>query len=216
VEKAGLVSALLRTVKAGAPVGPIVLSAGAPVSGAVRRPDGRSPAAGALVRLEGRAMTRWVETGMDGSFTIPDAPKGTVTVVADAAGAGYFEQAGVALPLAQGRCSRWSSGRHRPWWDEPWMRDRSPGAANQDRASHCRPTPYDAIRSGRNLCPAGPAAGVMANARGRAAIRPWTHARVPLQSAERKKLDIPLVLGASLSGRVTDENGQPVANARGR
>ena len=71
-------------MKAGSLGSPLALARGAPVSGRVRAVDGRSPAAGALVRLEGRVATRWVETGKDGSFTIANAPAGVVTVEANA------------------------------------------------------------------------------------------------------------------------------------
>ena len=216
VEKAGLVTAQLRAVKGGALAGGIVLAAGAPVSGTVLRPDGRSPAAGALVRLEGRAPTRWVETGANGSFAIPDAPKGAVTVVADAGDAGYTEKEGVSLPLAQGtalavvlRPPSVLTGRAVDAKTlRPVPRARIElSAATRHRATRSAPDGTYALRT----VPPG-AWQLRAD---EPQYVPWTHARVSLRSGETKKLDIPLVLGASISGKVTDENGQPVADAKG-
>jgi hypothetical protein len=77
--------------------------AGAPVAGAVLRAD-RRPAALALVRLEVRGhATRWVETDAEGKFTIPHAPSGRASLVADGGDAGFVVKPDVRLPLASGK-----------------------------------------------------------------------------------------------------------------
>jgi len=216
VEKTGLLVAQYTGVKAGALRAPIVLTAGAPVSGVVRKSDGTSPSAGALVRLEGHVITRWVEAGENGAFTITNAPVGTVTVVADAGEAGYLEQSEVKLPLAQGSALALV------------LQPPSALVGRTLDAKTGRPVPRTRIevRGG------GKSRATRSGTDGTYALRSlpprswqvradepryvaWTHANVPVRAAETKKLDIPLVLGASFSGRVTDEDGQPVANAKG-
>ncbi len=216
VDKAGRLVARLTGVKAGTLATPVVLGAGAPVSGTVRRPDGKSPAAGALVRLEGRVTTRWVEAGPDGSFAIANAPAGAVTVVADLGEAGYLEQPAVRLPLAQdkglalvlqppsslvGRTLDAKSGRPVP---RTRVEARAAGTLRQTRSG---PDGSFALRG------LPPRSWQLRADEPR--YVPWTHAGVSVRPGETKTLDVPLVLGASISGRVTDENGQPVANAAG-
>jgi hypothetical protein len=99
VEKDGFLTVRLTGVRAGSLPAPVVLGGGVPVAGSVRSVGGKAPAAGALVRLEGRVTTRWVVTAADGSFTVPNAPAGTVMAVADAGEGGYVEQGSVPLPL---------------------------------------------------------------------------------------------------------------------
>lgn len=215
-EKPGLLAAQQVGVRARQLPAPIVLAAGAPVTGLVRKTDGKSPAAGALVRLEGRVTTRWVEAGADGAFTIANAPAGTVTAVADAGEAGFLEQGAVKLPLVQGttlvlvlqpssalvgRTVDARTGR-------PVPRTRvEVHAGGKSRTARSGPDGFFGMRG-------LPSRSWQLRADEPRYV-PWTHANVPVWPGETKKLDIPLVLGASLSGRVTDENNQPVANARG-
>ncbi|MBZ5590239.1 MAG: carboxypeptidase regulatory-like domain-containing protein, partial [Acidobacteriia bacterium] len=215
VEKAGRLIAQQTGVRAGSLGAPIVLSRGAPVSGTVRTSDGR-PMAGTLVRLEGRVATRWVETGADGSFTIPNAPAGAFTAVADGGETGYVERAGVRLPLTQGtslalvlkppsalvgRALDAMSGRPVP---RATIEVRAAGRARTTRSLP------DGSYALRGLPP-----GSWRLRADEPRFVPWTQANVSLRAGETKKLDIPLVMGASLAGRVTDEDGRAVANARG-
>jgi len=102
VEQKGYAPVSEANVRAGGAHKPFVLAPGVTFAGTVKPLPGKS-AAGVLVRVEGRAETRWVETGADGSFTIPNAPEGTVKLVADAGETGYGEQPGLVLPLAEGK-----------------------------------------------------------------------------------------------------------------
>jgi large repetitive protein len=217
VDKAGLLVARRAGAKGGALRTPIALSAGVAVTGVVRKPDRTAPAPGTLVRAEGAVTTRWVETGADGSFTIPNAPSGTVALVADAGEGGYVERRGVKLPLAPGQALSLAllpssalagrtvdakSGRAVP---RTRVELRSAG---QRRATRSGP---DGSYAFRGLPPE--------SWRVRAdepRYVPWTHAGLAVRPGETRKLDIPLVLGATLSGRVSDEAGQPIAGALGR
>jgi protocatechuate 3,4-dioxygenase beta subunit len=71
-------------VRSGALSRPVVLALGLVRRGTVVLPDRRTPAAGALVRFEGRTRTRWVETRPDGTFVLDGAPRETGALVADA------------------------------------------------------------------------------------------------------------------------------------
>ncbi len=216
VDTPGLLVARRTGVKAGAIQAPIVLSPGVPAAGVVRKPDGRSPAPGTLVRVEGPVTTRWVEAAQDGSFMIPNAPTGAVAIVADAGEDGYLEQRAVRLPLATGKALTLvlqpssalvgrtvdaKTGRPVP---RTKIELRAPGTVRTGRSGP------DGTYALRGLPPQ--------SWRVRAdepRYVPWVHATLVVRPGETKKLDIPLVLGATLSGRATDENGQPVSGASG-
>jgi protocatechuate 3,4-dioxygenase beta subunit len=215
-QKAGLLVTRRTHIKAGALGAPIVLSPGVPVTGVVRKTDGKSPAPGALVRVEGAVTTRWVETAKDGSFTVENAPPGTVALVADAGEGGYLEQSGVRLPVAEGKA--------------PTLVLRPPSALTGRTvdAKTGRPVPRTKIevRTARKVrttrsAPDGTyALHALPPEKWRVrADEPhhvlWIHANVSVRPGETKKLDIPLVLGATLTGRVTDETGQPIVGATG-
>lgn len=214
-ENPKLLGARRTGVRAGALQVPIVLGPGVSVTGVVRKSDGRSAAVGALVRVEGSVTTRWVETGADDAFTIPNAPVGAVATVADAGETGYVEQRGVKLPLAQATALTLT------------LRPPSALVGRTVDAKTGQPVPRTKIemRAASNVRTARSAPD------GTYALRafppetwhlradepryvPWIHASVPVRPGETRKLDIPLVLGATLAGRVADENGQAVAGAR--
>ncbi|HSB37012.1 MAG TPA: carboxypeptidase-like regulatory domain-containing protein, partial [Thermoanaerobaculia bacterium] len=88
--------------RSGAFSGRITLAPGVAIAGRVKPLKGRS-AAGAVVRVEGAVATRWFAVSEDGSFAMSDAPRGKVSLVADAGDAGWGEAAGVVLPLPEGR-----------------------------------------------------------------------------------------------------------------
>ncbi|MBZ5637619.1 MAG: carboxypeptidase regulatory-like domain-containing protein [Acidobacteriia bacterium] len=216
VERVGLQAGRVTQVKAGTLARPIVLGRGVSVSGIVRKADRVSPAAGALVRVEARVATRWVETESDGRFTLTDAPTGAVTVIADDGETGYVEQGGVKLPLVDGK---------------PLALVLEPPATLLGRtvdAKSGRPVPRTRIEvrsAGRKrVARSGPDGAYALRALpprswSLRADEPryvvWTRRSVPLAVGETKKVDVPLVLGATLSGRVIDSDGKPVADARG-
>ena len=62
----------------------MTLALGQVLRGTVTLADRRTPAAGALVRFEGRTQTtRWVETRADGTFLVDGAPREAGSLVAD-------------------------------------------------------------------------------------------------------------------------------------
>jgi protocatechuate 3,4-dioxygenase beta subunit len=216
VNKPGLLVARRTNVKAGALQTPIVLSTGVPVAGVVKKTDGTSPAPGALVRVEGAVTTRWVETAEDGSFTIPNAPAGAVAVVADAGEGGYVEHRGLTLPLPEGKALT--------------LVLRPPSAITgrtvDAKTGRVVPRAKIELRGGGNLRIARSGPDGTYALRGLPpqtwSVRadepryvPWIHSGLAVHAGENKKLDIPLVLGAILTGRVTDENGLPIAGAIG-
>jgi Carboxypeptidase regulatory-like domain len=96
----GLATLRVSGLRAGALAKPLVLSRGLSLGGLVVRSDGKTPAAGVLVRFEGPASTRWVETAADGSFRLTDVPAGVGRLTADAGTLGRGERAAVRAPSA--------------------------------------------------------------------------------------------------------------------
>lgn len=209
---AGFAPARVRNAKPGALPRAISLEPGLSLSGAVRRKDGR-PAAKALVRWEGNdAESRWVETGEDGSFRLADLPKRRGTVVADG-GEDGFAEAGGATPGSA----------------EPLVLSLAPPAILEGRtldASTLKPVPRVRLEvasgSGRFTARTGPDGRYRLRGLrpGGATVRaeeprhvPWTRRSVPIEKGATRTLDVLLTRGATLSGRVVDEDGRPVAGA---
>ena len=89
----------MPTSREGALPRPIALQPGLSLSGVVRA--AAKPAKGVLVRFEGKADSRWVETGADGSFRLADLPAGGGgSLVADGGEQGMAELRGLSLPEA--------------------------------------------------------------------------------------------------------------------
>ena len=216
VAKAGMAAMQVAGAKGGALAKPLVLGAAAPISGIVRQSDGKSPANGVLVRVDRRAASGWVETGADGSFTVSDAPSGVVTLIADAGELGYVALPEIALPLAAGKTLTLV------------LRPPATLAGRTLDAKTSRPVPRAKVelRSGALVRTArsGPDGAYSIRAVPPGAWRVavdephyvrWTQASLILRAGESRRLDVPLVLGAMISGRVTDEQGKPVASAAG-
>ncbi len=215
VSKKGFAPLANANARAGALAKPVVLAPSVPLSGVVRPLAGKS-AVGTLVRFNGPAETRWVETAEDGGFTIPDVPAGKGTLVADAGDAGWGEVAGVTVPLAEGK--------------KLVVALVAPAALDGRvvDAKTLRPVPrakVDArdgafvrtVRSGPDgrYRLAGLPPRTFRISVDEPRYVPFAKSDVALASSEARKLDAPLTLAASISGRVTDEGGAPVAGARG-
>ena len=214
IEKGGFAPQVETLPRAGVLGKPVVLAAGAALTGRVTGRGGAG-AAGALVRFEGRAESRWAEAAPDGTFTIPDAPEGKGTLVADAGDAGWGERTGLVLPLAEGKSASVTlspsaslSGRV---VDGKTLRGIPRAKVEVRHGSSVR-----TVRSGPDgsyrIAPLPPRTARMSVDEPR--YVPFRRS-VEIGSGEAKKLDAPLVLGASMTGRVTDENGLPVADAQG-
>jgi len=212
VRAAGFAPARVRNAKPGALPREISLEPGHSLSGVVRKKDGR-PAAKALVRWEGGdAESRWVETGVDGSFRLADLPKRRGTVVADG-GEDGFAEAGGAMPGSA----------------EPLVLSLAPPAILEGRtldASTLKPVSRVRLEVasgfGRFTARTGPDGRyrVRGLRPGSATVRaeeprhvPWTRHSVPVEKGATRTLDVLLTRGATLSGRVVDEDGRPVAGA---
>lgn len=210
----GLAPAHLTGARGGAQGRAIALVAGTSLSGSVKKRDGK-PAAGAFVRYEADGLeTRWVETGADGAFRLADLPARRGSIVADAGEDGFAEavsitpgpgRTSVALVLApptvlEGRTLDVATLKVVPrvkltvssGWGRSLTRS---GADGRYRLKGLRP--------------------------GDATVRAdeprhvvWTRSRVTLEKGVAKTLDVPLTRGASLSGRVVDEDGRPVPDAK--
>ena len=214
VEAAGLAPARVAEAKGGAQGRAIALVAGTALSGSVKKRDGK-PAAGVLVRYEADGLeTRWVETGADGAFRLADLPSRRGSVVADAGDDGFAEAA--SITPAPGRA--------------PLALVLAPPTVLEGRTLDVAtlkvvPRVKLAVTAGDGIRVARSGADGRYRLRG---LRPgevsvradeprhvlWTRARVPLEKGATKTLDVPLTRGASLSGRVVDEDGRPVPDAK--
>lgn len=215
VYRSGLAPASASGVRAGT-ARPLALSAGFPVAGVVRDATKR-PVADALVRLESvRAATRWVLTDASGAFSIPNAAEGRGALVVDAGDAGFATRPDVKLPLAEGRSLAVTLA----------VPASLAGRVVEDKSG--RPVPRAKLLVKGNAfarlvrtAPDGTYAlkGVPPETYrltvDEARHVPWVQAALKLAPGESRRLDIALTPGATLTGKVVDEAGAPVASARG-
>jgi large repetitive protein len=199
-------------VRAGALARPIVLALGQAVRGSVALPDRRTPAGGALVRFEGRTQTtRWTEARPDGTFLLEGVPREAGSLVVDGGARGRGE-----LPLAAG------SG------EAPAL-VLAPTASIAGRvvdADSARP--LGGVRvvarvagGGAHVARSGPDGRYAVRGLPPRSVRlsaederfvPWSR-MVAAVAGEETARDVPLVLGATLAGRVVDEEGAPIEGA---
>jgi protocatechuate 3,4-dioxygenase beta subunit len=217
VEAGGYGAAGLAGVRAGTSR-PIVLGPAVSVSGIVVRADRRTPVAGALVRFESESVTtRWVEAGTDGGFQLADLPPKPGMVVVEGGDAGIGEAStGGAAP----KPARLTIVVSPP----PTLSGRAVDAKTRAPVPRTRITVDDGTRT--RLTRSGPdgsyvVRGLVPQRRYRLRAdepryTPFVRDEVLLATAESKRVDIPLLLAASLSGRVVDDDGKPVAGALGR
>ena len=213
--KRGFAPASNENTRAGALAKPIVLAPGIPLAGAVKPLPGRS-AAGTLVRFAGRAETPWVEAAEDGSFTIPDAPGGKGTLSADAGDAGWGEVLNATLPLAEGK--KLVVALAAPAALEGRVVDaRTLRPVSRARVDVRDGASVRTVRSGPDgrYRLAGLPPRTFRISVDDARYVPFVKGGVAVAAGETRKLDAALTLGASMSGRVTDESGAPVAGAHG-
>ena len=215
LEAKGFATGTLAGIRSGALSAPIVLRPALTLTGSVRRQDGRAPAAGALVRFEGPGSTRWVETAADGSFRLPDVPATAGRIVAEGGALGRAESlvtvseglAPVALVL--GPATRIVGRVIDAKTLQPVPR------ARIEARGHGRPSLARSGADGRysfdSLAP-----GIYDIAANEPRFVPYDRRRIRVAPGESRAIDLPLTLGVTISGRVVDERGQPVAGAVGR
>jgi protocatechuate 3,4-dioxygenase beta subunit len=214
VGKGAFASAALDGLRAGALASPIVLGPAAVRTGAVRRVDGRTPATGVLVRFEGKAVTRWFETGADGGFTISDAPAAPGRVVAEGAALGRGEARVAAsspapLVIVLDPPTRIAGRVVNAKTLQPVPRVRIEARA-QGRAAVARSGP-----DGRYVLEAL-APGTYRVSADEPRFARYVRQDVRVRLGQTRAVDLPLTLAATLVGRVVDEEGRPVAGAVGR
>jgi protocatechuate 3,4-dioxygenase beta subunit len=197
-------------LRSGALVKPVAMTLGRVLRGSVTLSDRRSPSGSVLVRFEGRTTTRWVETRPDGSFLIDGAPAEPGAVVADAGDRGR-----ASSPVAAGSATALTIAL-------------APTASLRGRVVE---TETGRPLAGVRLVVRGEGTVFLARsspdgryeARGLAPQRyrvtadddrfvPWTRS-VAVAAGQAEDLDVPLVRGASLVGRVTAEDGAPIEGA---
>jgi len=202
-----------QPVRSGALARPVALALGQVLRGTVTLADRRTPASGALVRFEGRTQTtRWVETRADGTFLLEGAPHEPGSVVADGGDRGRATQALAAAPA------------------EALSLALAPTASLAGRVVDAEGgKPLAGVRL---LARAEGEAAYLARSRtdGGYAIRglpprtyrlsvdddrfvSWSHP-VTVAAGQGQTQDVPLARGATLAGRVVDEQGAPIAGAR--
>jgi protocatechuate 3,4-dioxygenase beta subunit len=211
VEAVGFAPQDLRDVRSGALLGTVRLRLGERLSGRVFLADAHTPAAAALVRFEGRATTRWTETRSDGAFVI-EGVSGTGSIVADAEdGFGTARvsdgTSSVRLVLAPSAVvtGRVLEGRSR----QP-----VPGIRIMGRSARGASVAFSGVDGTYEL--RGLAPGSYSISADDPRFVEWSREGVVLQSGEPVSVDVPLARGATLTGRVVDEDGVPVDGAKGR
>ena len=209
-------AAVLASVRAGAMPRPIALGLGALVSGVVVGSDRKTPAAGALVRYEGDGLeTAWTEAGADGRFALADLPARAGAIVAEAGDAGLGAASTGPLPLPPGRVitvvlapAASLEGRVLDTKTRAPVPRARLAVEDGPRTRTTRSGP-DGRYQVRGLAPQRPYRVRADEPRYTAYVRD----RVLLATGETVRLDVPLTLAASLSGRVVDEGGRPVTGA---
>lgn len=196
---------------AGGPITVKLKPATGRVSGQLRDWNGR-PAEGAVVRLLGDAVSRWVRTDATGRFEIQGAPtrqsrlqafgrdgSSLETVVAVGAGSPTFTL--VRSATIEGRVTRLDNGRMVPGVK---VTARAGGATvlartGVDGRYRLTGLPQESYRLSFDE-----KSFVLAERRG-----------IEVSAGEVKTLDMALTPALILLGRVSDEKGQPVAGAKG-
>lgn len=212
VTAAGFESTAVAARFSGPPVTVKLKPAAVALTGSVKMPDGR-PAEGALVRfVVSDIVSRYAVTDAQGKFRIDGVPAGQGRVSAmakDGAQAEVTAQRGATLALTLARAAS-IAGR---------IIDSETGKA----VSGVKVT----ARTGRHraLARSGADGRYRVSALGKASYAVTfdekkyvllDRAGIELDEGQERTLDVSLVLGATLVGRVTDTKGQPVAGAKGR
>ncbi|HUG53315.1 MAG TPA: carboxypeptidase regulatory-like domain-containing protein [Vicinamibacteria bacterium] len=210
---------LAADVRPGAMPRPIVLGLGALVSGIALRRDGRTPAAGALVRYEADGLeTPWVEAGEDGRFTLADLPRRAGTIVVEGGEAGLGRAPTGPLPPPPGRVVTVVLA------PPPTLEGGVLDTQTRAPVARVRLTVEDGARTfTAQTGPDGryqvrgllPQQAYRVRADG-PRYTPYVREGVRLAAGETLRLDVPLTRAASLSGRVLDEGGAPIPGALGR
>ncbi len=192
---------------------PVVLSLGRVVTGQVVLGDRRTPAEGALVRFEGRSVSRWHEARPDGTFLVDGLPADAGVLVADGGDkgrgsapieAGANKATVVLAPTAslKGRVVEAASGA-------PLARIRV--VARGEGATFVGRSAPDGRYEIRGL----PARAYRMVADDPAYVA-WSREAVRVAPGATQAQDVILTRAAALTGRIVDERGMPIEGAIGR
>ena len=215
VEAEGLATTRREVPRGGALRGAIALAPAARAGGTVKRRDG-APPKGALARWEdGTLATRWVEVDENGAFRLSGLPTRAGRVVVDAGEEGWAESPAFvpdpavrslslvlsAPALLEGKVVNAETSRPVP---RAKVTVRTGGGTRVGRTGTDGRYRVGPLRPGET--------GVAVDEPRHV---PWSREGLSLSRGRTRTLDVPLALGATLAGRVVDEAGRPVAEARG-
>ncbi len=212
VEAPGFAVAEVAGATGGALRRPIAMSLGRALTGQVVD-DRRTPAGGALVRFEGRSISRWHEARADGTFLVDGLPSEPGVIVADAGDKGHGAatvEAGankatvVLAPTAslKGRVVDAASGA-------PLSRIKV--VARGDGGVFVARSGPDGRYEIRGL----PARTYRLVADDPTYVA-WSRDAVRVAPGAAQAQDVILTRAAALSGRIVDERGLPIEGAIGR
>ena len=212
VEAPGFATLELSGLRSGA-LRPVTPALGRVVTGAVVLADKRTPAPGALVRFEGTASGRWVEARADGTFVLEGLPREGGRIVADAAERG---RGSLPAPSGEGKAvvvlAPTGTLRGRVVDTDTGsaiagirVKARAGGALFWDLSGK------DGRYEIRGLAP-----GAFRVSADDSRYVPWSREAVAVAAGQAVGQDVPLVRGATLLGRVVDEDGRPIEGAMGR
>jgi large repetitive protein len=212
VRKAGYATIKAVGLRSGV-VASVVLRRGLPLAGVVLAPDGRNPVAGAVVRVEGKDVAAFAETDSNGRFVVHELAAGRALVTADGGERGFRELTGVAIPQPTETVLTVALA------PAPELRGRvldvvarKPVAgALVDAVSGRRRLWTRSGLDGSFVVRPGPAGDWVLNA---IALR---YVQTTRRLARGQRTDKPVEMflreGATISGRVTDDQRRPVAAA---
>jgi large repetitive protein len=215
VRKAGFATTKVAALRAGAPA-VIVLKQGVPLEGVVLEADGKTPAGGAVLWIEGKDATAFAEADAEGRFAVRELASGRVLVSVDGAERGFREVTDVAIPrppetplavvLApatelKGRVL--DAATRKPI-----------AGASVDAVSGRRRLRARSAADGSFVVRPAPAGDWMLDASAPRYVR--ASRRIVRQQRVDKPVEIFLREGVTISGRVTDDQRRPVAAARVR
>ncbi|HUL75693.1 MAG TPA: carboxypeptidase-like regulatory domain-containing protein, partial [Vicinamibacteria bacterium] len=202
-----------QPVRSGALARPLTLALGQVLRGTVTLADRRSPAAGALVRFEGRTQTtRWVEARADGTFLVEGAPREAGAAVADGGDRGRVSQplttgTGEALTLVLAPTATLAGRVVDADGGKPLAGIRLLARAEGEAAFLAR-----SGADGRYAIRGLPPRTYRLSAEDERFV-PWSRP-VTVAAGQAETRDLPLARGATLAGRVVDEQGAPIEGAR--
>lgn len=215
VRKAGYSTAKVAALRAGTSAA-VVLKPGLQLEGVVVAADGKTSVVGAVVRVEGKDVAAFAESDSEGRFAVRELAAGRVLVSVDGAEHGFREVTGVAIPrppatplvvvlapAAELKGRVFDAATRKPI-----------AGATVDAVSGRWRLRVRSAADGSFVVRPAPAGDWMLDASAPRYVR--TGRRIAREHRADKPVEIFLREGVTLSGRVTDDQRRPVANAKVR